>query len=559
MNKLKNIFLLLTGALVIVSCNKQVTADQPNPNNPTSVTPQLILGTILTSMSGLSGSGGTGSLGGIQSWDYVQQWNQYHCQNFSYSGNNIYSWVQSTKKDQVANTAAGPFNSYLVLKNELQMENAINARGGSKVNPYEAIGRFVKAYYYYNMTSLMGDVPLTQALGTSQTPSYTPQEQVYVYVLNQLDSANSDLATLIANSDNTLSVGGTAQDIYYGGNLTKWQKLVNAFTLRVLISLSPKASDATLNVPGRFANIMSHPSQYPLFAAQTDDFAFNYNPGGTPTSGTYSIYPLNPVAYGGNATKVNMADTYVSSLTSLNDPRVFVTCDPAWGLPGLNPANPTQFKYFVGASTGLDLGTMSTNATAGLYANINRKRYYSNYTGDPDVLVGYKEMLFNIAEGIERGWAGGNAETFYKTGITESFKFYGLDVTQTNFTAYFLPAAANSLTKIAPYPFTFNWANYYAQPTVQLSSTPATAINQVVLQKYIAMFENSGYEAYYNWRRTGVPAFEGGTGVGNNGVIPIRWTYPTSEQTQNTANWNAALQNQGFSADDVNQKIWLLK
>jgi len=175
------------------------------------------------------------------------------------------------------------------------------------------------------------------------------------------------------------------------------------------------------------------------------------------------------------------------------------------------------------------------------------------------VLVGYKEMLFNIAEGITRGWAGGNAETYYKTGITESFKFYGLDVTQTNFTAYFLPSGANSLTKIASYPFTFSWANYYAQPGVELSSTPATAINQIVLQKYIAMFENSGYEAYYNWRRTGVPAFEGGTGVGNNGVIPIRWTYPTSEQTQNTANWNAALQNQGFSGDDVNQKIWLLK
>ncbi len=40
--------------------------------------------------------------------------------------------------------------------------------------------------------------------------------------------------------------------------------------------------------------------------------------------------------------------------------------------------------------------------------------YYSNFTGEPDVLVGYKEMLFNIAEGIESGWVTGNAETFYK-------------------------------------------------------------------------------------------------------------------------------------------------
>ena len=264
--------------------------------------------------------------------------------------------------------------------------------------------------------------------------------------------------------------------------------------------------------------------------------------------------------FGSIAGRFNMADTYVSTLTNLNDPRVFITCDPAWGLPGIDTAHPAQYQYFKGASSGLALGTMYANASAGLYSFIGRKRYYSNFTGEPDVLVGYKEMLFNIAEGIERGWANpGPAETFYTKGITESFKFYGLDVTQTNFTAYFLPPGANAITQVAPYPFTFSWANYYAQPAVMLSSTPATAINQIVLQKYIAMFENSGYEPYYNWRRVGVPAFEGGTGVGNNGVIPIRWTYPTSEQTQNSASWSAALKNQGFSADDLNQKMWLLK
>ncbi len=112
---------------------------------------------------------------------------------------------------------------------------------------------------------------------------------------------------------------------------------------------------------------------------------------------------------------------------------------------------------------------------------------------------------------------------------------------------------------MAPYPFTFDFTTYYAQPAVKLSSYPATAINQIVLQKYIAMFENSGYEAYFNWRRTGVPAFQSGPGVGNNGVIPLRWAYPVSEQTQNTANWKAALSAQGFSADDLNQVMWLIK
>jgi hypothetical protein len=168
-------------------------------------------------------------------------------------------------------------------------------------------------------------------------------------------------------------------------------------------------------------------------------------------------------------------------------------------------------------------------------------------------------MCFNIAEGITRGWATGNAETWYKLGITESMSFYGIDVTKTSFTTYFLPPGNSSVTQVQPFPFTFDFNAYYAQPTVQLSTDQTTAINQIVLQKYIACFQNSGYEPYYNWRRTGVPAFDGGTGVGNNGVVPVRWAYPVSEQTQNAANWNAALKAQGFSQDDLNQVMWVIK
>ncbi len=539
MKKIKIIFSIIISISLLASCNKQIEKKQADPNNPTSVPPNLILGTVLTD---ISGTGSAGSLGGINSWSSVDAWNQYHCQNYDYYGNNIYSWTN------------GSFDPYLVLKNVVQMEKEAASRGASAVNPFEAVGKFIFSYYYYNLTNLFGDVPLTEALEApaNSTPSYTPQEQVFQYVLNELDTANTDLAALIASNDNSLSA---TQDIYYGGDLTKWQKAVNSFKLRVLINLSSKASDATLNIPAQFANIINNPSKYPIFTGESDDLQFLYNPGG---ANIYSTYPFNPSNYGSIAGRYNMAATYVSALTTLSDPRVFFTCEPAGALWGNDP-NPCQFKYFVGASTGEGVQIMYGNASAGLYSFINRNRYYANFTGEPDVLVGYKEMLFNIAEGIERGWVTGNAETFYKTGITESMAFYGIDVTQTNFKAYFLPPGANSVAQAAPYPFSFNFSSYYAQPAVQLSSTLATAINQIVMQKYLAMFENSGYEGYYNWRRTGVPAFQSGAGVGNNGVIPKRWAYPVSEQTQNAANWKASLSNQGFSADDLNQTMWLLK
>jgi hypothetical protein len=529
------------GAFLITSCNKQIAEKEVDPNVPTSVPPQLILGTVLTDMSG---TGSQGSLGGINSWSNVGDWNQYHCQNYDYYGNNIYSWT--------ANSAS--FDPYLVMKNAVQMENEVLTRGGTAVNPYEAIARFVEAYYYYHMTSMFGDIPQAQALSTAVlNPAYTSQEQVFNYVLNQLDTANTDFASLVANNDQTLSA---SQDMYYAGNLAQWQKLVNSFKLRVLVALSHQASDATLNIPAQFANIFNNPGKYPIFTSQSDDMQLVYNPGG---GDTYTTYPFNPSNFGSIAQRFNMAATYVSAVATNNDPRVFITCDPAWALVGTNVDSPAQYKYFVGAATGLDEGTMYNNAGHGDYSFIGRYRYYSNFTGEPDVLVGYKEMLFNIAEAIARGWISGSAETWYKTGINESMKFYGIDTTKTSFTAHFLPPGANSVTQVAPYNFNFTFSTFYAQPSIKLSATAATAINQIVLQKYIAMFENSGYEAYFNWRRTGVPAFQGGSGVGNNGVIPLRWAYPASEQTQNSANWSAAIANQKFTADDLNQTMWLLQ
>lgn len=539
MKQIKNYLAVLLALLAVISCNKQIQDKQANPNNPASVPPNLILATVLTDMAR---TGDAGNLGGINAWDNVQNWNQYHCQNYDYYGNNIYSWTN------------GSFDPYLVLKNVVQMEKEAATRGAAAVNPYEAVGRFIRAYYYYNLTSLFGDIPLTHALQapSNSKPSYTPQAQVFHYILNELDTANSNLTELITQNDNSLSA---ARDIYYQGDLTKWQKLVNTFKLRVLISLSSKSSDGTLNVGGQFAAILNNPTKYPVFTSQNDDMAFVYNPG---NSDTYSVYPFNPSNYGSIAGRFNMAATYVEALTNLKDPRVFITCEPATALWGNDP-NPAQFKFFKGASTGEPVQSMYGNASAGRYSFINRARYYSNFTGEPNVLVGYKEMLFNIAEAIIRGWVNGDAESYYKKGIAESMKFYGIDITQTNHTAYFLPPGANSVTQVAPYPYTFNFSDYYEQPDVKLSATPSLAINEIVMQKYIAMFESSGYEAYYNWRRTGVPDFLAGAGVGNNGVIPKRWAYPVSEQVQNKQNLSAALSAQQFSADDLNQTMWLLK
>jgi hypothetical protein len=86
-------------------------------------------------------------------------------------------------------------------------------------------------------------------------------------------------------------------------------------------------------------------------------------------------------------------------------------------------------------------------------------------------------------------------------------------------------------------------------------------LTQILTQKYVAFFMNSGFESFYNWRRTGVPAFsQGGAGIGTpNNQIPLRWQYPQDEITYNADNYKSAISSQYNGTDDVNAKMWLIK
>jgi hypothetical protein len=134
---------------------------------------------------------------------------------------------------------------------------------------------------------------------------------------------------------------------------------------------------------------------------------------------------------------------------------------------------------------------------------------------------------------------------------------------------YRIPVSGEgSITKIYPYntqdaktytiPFDFEGV-YYILPTVKYAGNNASGLNQILLQKYLAFFQNSGWEAYLNYRRTGIPAFLIGTGTGNSGRIPKRFQYPVSEQTTNATNWKSAIQSQFAGSDDINAEMWLIK
>jgi len=225
--------------------------------------------------------------------------------------------------------------------------------------------------------------------------------------------------------------------------------------------------------------------------------------------------------------------------------------DPARGLGFAD----TDYRSFVGASNGEDVSTMGGKVENGLYALVGRKRYYDGYLGENTFIVGYPEMCLNIAEAINRGWVTGDADTWYQNGIKASFDFYG--VIYGDNTVSFLKTLV--LGDYFSYTVNFSYATYFSQPAVAYAGNNATGLNQILTQKYLALARNSGYEAYYQWRRTGVPTFSTGPGIGNSGVIPLRWQYPTAELSTNKDNYTAAVQSQYGGDDNINSKMWIIK
>ena len=532
-----NIYIIAAVAvlgLAMSGCNKKFEEYNQNPNEPAIVPPSQLLRKVLADMY-------------IAPFGQEERNDQFTCSNYNYYDDNNY-W------DGVAHSQFATLN-YGTLTNVLNMQAAAQTAAASANNPYTAMAYFFKAYFFVSMTMKVGDLPMTQALQgiTNLTPKYDTQKQIFIQSLKWLDSANTTMGALIA-SGQTYEFSGDSYFADFLGSapaMVEWQKTFNAFRLRVLVELSNQASDPDLNIASQFAAIINTPSQYPLMTSMSDNLEFQYNT-------QYNNYPNNNQVYGTQTLRYNMAAAYEDSAASFNDLRVMMVSEPARGLGHSD----TSYLSYKGANSGLPLSTMTLGVTSNvdnLYSLIGRHRYYETLLGEPCFIISYPEMCFNIAEGINRGWATGNAAQWYQTGIFADFSFYGV---QDGTNQVILQKPSGALGEDITYTVPFSYTNYMSQPLVQYAGNNPRGLEQILEQKFLALFRNSGLEGYYQWRRTGVPGFLQGpaqSGYGNGGNIPLRFQYPLDEANSNTANYTAAVQSQYGGKDDINEKMWILQ
>lgn len=531
---LKNqwVWMLVMVIASLSSCRKQFEELPVNPNvanENSNVPPEFLLRSILFQMH--RGGGVVDGMGGNvpeEPWQYVSRLSQYQTGlTFPlYGGSNEYNW----------SVTASP---YSMLRDIIKLEEQSRNAFGSTNNPYLALSKFLRAYTFIWYTNRVGDIPMSEAgQGAANfTPRFDKQQDVFAACLTLLEEANEDFKA-IQNGVASAQLDG---DIYHNRSIDKWRKTVNSFAIRVLISLSKRADDTPeLRIKQRFADIVENSSEYPIFESLDDQVAFQWVAQFNRPNVQFRFqYP----------DQTTIASTFLNLTTRSLDPRTFIAATPA---PAELEAGKAfdDFEAYHGSENGRPQGTLNLESQDGIYSYANHNRYSSidNYP-EPYIMIGYSELCFNIAEGINRGWAGGNDADWYNKGINASLEFYGISEGSTITVA--------DLTGGTIYGEAVARVNdFLSHPTIVYSGG-AQGLTQILEQKYVAMWQNSGWEPFYNNRRTGIPEFSVGPGTNAQAKLPLRWRYPAAE-VQNNPNCNKAI-NEQFGSDDVFAAMWMIK
>lgn len=400
-------------------------------------------------------------------------------------------------------------------------------------NSYNGLLYFARAIKFYEATMSVGDIPYKEALqGESDKiyfPKYDSQKEVFLGVLNELEKADQLFASGVKFSG----------DPMYGGDITKWRKLVNSFALNVLIQLSKKESDTDLNIKSRFQSILANK---PIFSNNGDNFQLIRSDKSGQTypfykiSNSFVIYPV-------------VSSEIIDRLKQYQDRRLFFYASPS-ALQISNGKQVSDFDAYVGIDPSLAFGDIADLKKKNDYSKLN-DRYTELVSGEPTQQYSYAHLCFVIAEAAARGWVAESTVDWYKKGIEASMKFIADNTPNTTQFTHNMPLDATYI------------ADAIGTYATQFPLGKEAQIEAIITQKYLASFLQGRINPYYDYRRTGYPKWKINPASSLNAddptKIPSRWRYPASEYNYNGENLDAALARQYEGKDEINQLMWILK
>ncbi len=508
MKNLKYIILILS-LIIVASCDnfEEINTD---PNDTNEVPPSLLATQVLK--------------------DTYRFWN-VNAADFL-SGNLFNHHLIDTRSENPgqyywANWPWGSFDAYLRLTDLKYM--AQFAEGSNYSPSYKGLELFLKAGIGFAATLDMGNVPYSEA-GQGEDGNVQP-----VYD-KQADVFNSVLADLKAAEELFGEGKNFDGDIMYGGDALKWQKLCNAMQLKVIQTISKKA---TADQKARFAQIVN---SGPLMTGNDDNFKLEYS---TNSNAVFPFYN-NGTDFRSYATPSKLT---VDMLKKYKDRRLFYFADPAQVKidEGLTESD---FEAYVGGLSSLPHAVLNKSGLDGELSYINL-RYTLYMDNDPMLYFTYSEQCFIIAEAIEEGWVNGNAKDYYEKGVKAQLEYYmnlpntadhvhGMAIDQAYINGYFTDAA--------------NYAT---------GGSKTDRLHQIWEQRWLIDFFQGNGGNYPQFLRTGWPVYplDPATSLNNDNknVYPKRWYYPTSEQADNAENYLKAINDQYGGNDATDQVPWYLK
>lgn len=365
---------------------------------------------------------------------------------------------------------------------------------GASHNPnYMGIGLGMRSWVFSMITDVWGAIPYSQAL------SGTAVEAVYSPAYDSQEQVYADLIADLDEANSLLSVSGPAVsgDILFNGNILMWKKFFNSLRFRLLNRQAHLVATSATEMQAMLAD----PSVYPMIDSNDEMAAFTY--GALPTNN-----PWHDILVQQGRTDWNMSSTLVDKMKELSDTRLEIFAMPDTESGGEILGHPNGLPGSIGSTY---LG----------YSAIINTDHFAAATSDA-ILMSYAELLFIKAEAALDGDIAGDPAAFFEAGIAASFEQFG-----------------------------------GAMPASYISQLGPVSKENIITQKWIALF-GQGIEAWTELRRTGypvLPAHDPQAIFQNDGVLPTRLVYPSTEYSLNGVNVEAAgLLNGGD--DDMKTTLW---
>ena len=557
MNTYKKIFYLFVILAFITGCKKENFVKQnTNPDILTGIDPEkeFLNATVQ-----------------IHQQDFEAYYDYYR---------RIMPWMQMNT-DQAGNsktfiTSVGNFNSrygifYPTLGAQIaDLHYLIDQKPDAEKAAYVYVGNIadiLKIYYAFYVSDINGSLPYRQAFqgryGGTVTPVYETQPQLFAI----LDSSLKAITTTLATTQSTEQVSLGSNDLYFGGNVTKWIKVANALRLRIAMRVSKK-DEATAKAI--FADVLLNTTQ---MESNDDSWAFYATPAsGIATTGT-----------NWDVTTLRAPRPTVNFMIKNGDPRIRDYYEKNnYTQANLNiaidsglykPGTVASAQQYVGAPISPD----STQGATAKYRNwfipktvngtlvldtisyLKRRLWtpdYNSGTGNVTMpVLTYADYCFMRAELVAKGYTttGGTAEEWYNKGVEASVRFYDGAAMKAKVEDYTAVTAAEIAT-------------YLNAADVKFDASKA--LEQIAIQSYINFYKQPN-EAWAVYKRTGMP--NSSTALANEDIvidgsvkaIPRRasLSLPASNDP-NYANKEAAIQQMatdpgfGNGPSDLFGRVW---